>query len=92
MFTLFMESVETIIDDYYKNDMDTVMYDKENPNQQTMHNRQNPQIPYIRTVALQHQSPQPQLQSQIQPPPQPPPQPEQLQLNTNDTYIVDIPV
>jgi hypothetical protein len=58
MFTLFMESVETIIDDYYKHDMDTVMHDKENPNQQMQ--------PYIRTVVQQPQ----QAQVQPQPPPQ----------------------
>jgi hypothetical protein len=93
MFTLFMESVETIIDDYYKHDMDTVMYDKENPNQQ---------MPYIRTAVQQQQQPPQPPQQLITQPPQPhqpqlitqPPQPRQPreQLNSNDTYIVDIPV
>jgi hypothetical protein len=110
MFTSFMESVENIIDDYYKHDMDTVMYDKENPNQR---NIQNPQIPYIRTAIPQQplthqqsqqppthqQSQQPSTQQQSQQPPtqqqsqQPSTQQQsQQELNTNDTYIVDIPV
>jgi len=90
MFTFFMESVETIIDDYYKHDMDTVMYDKENPNPRNIQNPQIQQIPYIRTAIP---PPPQQLLQPHQQPQLPPPQLHQTQQNNNDTtYIIDIPV
>ena len=110
MFTSFMESIETIIDDYYKHDMDTVMYDKENPNQQMPPYirtaiQQPPQLqqpPQIQTPIQPQQTPQlqqpqqlqqpPQIQTPIQPPQLQQPPTQQEQLNTDDTYIVDIPV
>jgi len=82
LFTAFMESVENIIDDYYKHDMDTVMHDKENT--QTTQTTQTLQV-------------QPMRPAQQQPQPQPQQQPSQLQQQPPTTtgssvYIVDIPV
>jgi hypothetical protein len=94
MFTSFMESVENIIDDYYKHDMDTVMQDKENTH--------NSQVQPMRTVQQPVQSVQPAQQpqpvqsaqqlahqfiQQLQPQPT-----HQSSMTSSDVCIVDIPV
>ena len=76
LFTVFMESVETIIDDYYKHDIDTVMYDKENS--QTQHVQ--PMRPFLTQQSIPQLQQLPQ-QTQLQP-----------TMTNSSVYIVDVPV
>jgi hypothetical protein len=91
MFTSFMESIENIIDDYYKHDMDTVMQDKENT--------QTSQVQSMRPIQPQLQSQQPiqqlltQNTQQFQPqPPQQTISQQKANMASTDVCIVDIPL
>jgi hypothetical protein len=91
MFTSFMDSVETIIDDYYKHDMETVMHDKENPQAQAQAQANQLQLVAPQPIMPQPIMPQPIVSQPIMP------QPivsQQLQENLSNSgiCIVDIPV
>lgn len=93
MFTSFMESIENIIDDYYKHDMDTVMHDKENTQTSQVQSMRPIQPPLQSQQHIQQLLTQNTQQFQPQPPP---PQQTISQQKANmasaDVCIVDIPL